>query len=143
MREGVLAAAGVAFLTAAIGLSAAPAQAVPISAPAALQGAGQAIGLTANVCYGECGYYDRPRYDRPYYRPNYRSYDDRPYYRSYSNYDRPYYRSDSYYDRPYSRPYYRSYSYDGPSYSRPVPWWVSGPYRPRPRYYIGPNVYGY
>ena len=47
MREGVLAAAGVAFLTAAIGLSAAPAQAVPISAPAALQGAGQAIGLTA------------------------------------------------------------------------------------------------
>ena len=122
---------------------------------AALKGAGDANGLTANVCYGECGYYNRPRYYRPYHRPYYRSYDDRPYYRSYSNYDRPYYRSysyydrpyyrgDSYYDRPYSRPYYRSYSYDdGPSYSRPVPWWVSGPYRPRPRYYTGPNVYGY
>src|SRR6266568_6617081 len=110
MRKGVLAAAGVALLTAAVGLTAAPARAVPMSAPAALKSAGDAINLTANVCYGECGYYDRPRYYRPYYR----SYDDRPYYRGYSNYDRP---------------YYRSYGYgNGYGYGyRPVPWWVSGP----------------
>jgi len=128
MRKGVLAAAGLAFLTAAVALSAAPAKAVPISAPAALKGAGEAINLAGNVCYGECGY-DGPRYYRPYYRPYYRSYYDRPYYRSYSYYDRP---------------YYRSYGYGPSYYHRPVPWWVSGPYyQPRPRYYIGSSVYGY
>jgi hypothetical protein len=113
-------AAGSAFLAAAISFSAGPAQAVPISAPAALKGAGEAVNLTSNVCYGECGYYHRP-----YYRPYYRSY--------------------SYYDRPYYRPYHRPYSSYGPSYyRRPVPWWVSGPYyQPRPRYYVGSSVYWY
>ena len=125
-RKSVSMAAGGAFLAAAISFSAAPAQAVPISAPAALKGAGEAINLTGNVCYGECGYYHRP-----YYRPNYR-----PYYRSYS----------SYYDRPYYRPHYRSYGYGhGHGYGyRPVPGWVSGPYyQPRPRYYVGSSVYWY
>ena len=124
MRKSVLAAAGLAFLTAAVAMSAAPARAVPISAPAALKSAGEAISLTGQVCYGGCGYYDDgPRYYRPHYRP--------------------YYRSDSYYVRPYYRPHYRSY-YDGPRYYRPVPGWVSGPYyQPRPRYYIGPNVFWY
>jgi hypothetical protein len=123
MRKGVLAAAGSAFLAAAVVLSAAPAKAVPVSAPAALKGAGEAISLTENVCYGECGYYGGPRYYRPYYRPYYRSY--------------------SYYHRPYYRPYYRPHYGYGYGY-RPVPGWVSGPYyQPRPRYYFGPNVYWY
>ena len=122
MRKGVLAAAGGTFLAAAVVLSAAPAQAVPVSAPAALKGAGEAISLTENVCYGEC-YYHGPRYYRPYYRPNYRSY--------------------SYYDRPYYRPYYRPHYGYGYGY-RPVPGWVSGPYyQPRPRYYVGPHVFWY
>src|SRR5260221_318399 len=41
MREGVLAAAGVAFLTAAIGLSAAPAQAASTFRPRPLHGSAQ------------------------------------------------------------------------------------------------------
>ena len=49
MRKGVLAAAGGAFLAAAVVLSAAPAQAVPISAPAALKSAGESINLTGQV----------------------------------------------------------------------------------------------
>ncbi len=131
MRKGVLAAAGLALLAAMILRAPAPAQAMPISAPAALKGASDGIALTGNVhCWDDC-YYGPPRYYRPYYRPAYR-----PYYRSYSYYDGP-----RYY-RPYYRPAYRPYYSHG--YYRSEPLWTSGPYySPRPRYYIGPRVYWY
>ena len=92
MRRGVLAAAGLAFL-AAVSWSAAPAQAMAISAPAALKGASDSIKLTETVhcwgcgCTAGYGYYGRttgpttdrttsyyrPYYYRPYYRPGYYS----------------------------------------------------------------------
>jgi hypothetical protein len=139
MRKGVLAAVGLAFL-AAVSWSAGPAQAMAISAPAALKGASDTIKLDETVhCWGRCGwggggYYRRAYYGgygygyRPYYRPYYgHSYGYRPYYRSYygdGGYYRPYY-------RPYYgyRPYYRPYGY--------------GYYAPRPRFYVGPRVYWY
>jgi hypothetical protein len=135
MRRCVLSALGSTFLGAFVALSTAPAQAVPISAPAALKGAGEAINLTGNVCYGYgCGggygyggYYGPPR--RYYYRPYYSPYYYRP--RYYNTYDYGY--------RPY-RPYYRPYGYGYGYGYRPEPW-VSGPYYSRPRYYIGPSVY--
>jgi hypothetical protein len=123
MRRGLLAAAGLAFLaTVSLG---APAQAMAISAPAALKAANDSVKLTANVHCWDCGYYGRPAYYRPYrpyYRPYYRAY-DRPYYSGYQPYYRPY------------RPYYRPYSYGGG--------YGYGYYRPRPRFYVGPNVYWY
>ena len=121
MRKTVLAAAGLAFLAAA-SWSAAPAQAMPLSAATALKGASDGIKLTEAVgCWDECGYYaPRRHYYRSYYRPHYR-----PHYR-------PYYRS---YYRPYYETYYRPYV--------PPPW-VSGPYYSRPHYYyVGPNIYSY
>jgi hypothetical protein len=129
MRKDVLSAVGGTLLAAVVALSAAPAQAVPLSAPAALKSASAAIDATTNVCW-DCGY-NGPRYDRPYYRSYYRPYDRPRYY-------------GGYYDRPYYRPYYRSYGYGYGYGYRPEPW-VSGPYyyRPRPRFYVGPFVYGY
>jgi hypothetical protein len=125
MRKGVLAAAGLALL-AAVSWSSAPAQAMPLSAPAALQGAADKLTLTDKVwCYDSCG----GGYGyRPYYRTYYR-----PYYRPYYGYGyRPYYRS--YYGGYGYRPYYRPYRYGyGYGYG----------YRPRPRFYVGPFVYGY
>jgi hypothetical protein len=127
MRKGVLAAAGLALLAA---VSWSSAQAMPLSAPAALKGAADAIDVTGQVsCWDGCGYYYRPRY-RPYWRPYYR-----PYYGYYRPYYRPYYGY-----RPYYRPYYAGYGY---GYGRP--WWLSGPYYggPRPRFYVGSSVYWY
>ena len=79
MRKGVLAAAGGALLAASDLVE--PAQAVPISAPAALKDASESLALTENVYWG-CGGYGygggygyRPYYGgygygyRPYYRP--------------------------------------------------------------------------
>ena len=66
MRRAVLAAAGLALL-AAVSWSAAPAQAMAISAPAALKGASDSISLAETVhCWG-CGYYGGPRYYDGYY----------------------------------------------------------------------------
>jgi hypothetical protein len=123
MRRGVLAAAGLAFL-AAVTWSATPAQAMAISAPAALKTASDSVKLTETVHCWDCGYWGGPRYYRPYYS----GYGYRPYYRPYySDYGyRPYY-------RPY-RPYYRPYWGGGYGY---------GYYAPRPRYYVGPSVYWY
>ncbi len=128
MRKGVLAAAGLALL-AAVSWSAAPAQAMAISAPAALKGASDSIRPAETVHCWDCGYYGGPRFYRPYYRPitgrtiapttgpiigpNYSDY--RPYYRPY-------------------RPYYRPYWGGGYGY---------GYYAPRPRFYVGPSVYWY
>ena len=78
MRKGVLAAAGGALLAASITWN--PAQAVPISAPAALKDASESIALTDNVHYYGYGYGYRP-----YYRPY------RPYYGGYGYGYRPYY----------------------------------------------------
>ena len=64
MRKGVLAAAGLALL-AAVSWSAAPAQAMAISAPAALKGASDSISSTETVHCWDCGYYGGPRYYRP------------------------------------------------------------------------------
>jgi hypothetical protein len=149
MRKGVLSAVGGALLAAVVALSAAPAQAVPLSAPAALKSARDAVDVTTNVCW-DCGY-GGPRYYRPYYRPYYGYGYHRPYYgygyhRSYYGYGyhRPYYG----YGYGYHRPYY---GHSGYGYGcgdcnygyRPEPW-VSGPYYlPRPRFYVGPFVYGY
>ena len=102
MRKGVLAAAGGALLAALVTSN--TAQAVPISAPAALKDASQSIALTDNVHYYGYGYGYRP-----YYRPY------RPYYGGYGYGYRPYYGG--------------GYGY--------------GYYAPRPRFYIGPAVYGY
>jgi hypothetical protein len=142
MRKGVLAAVGLAFL-AAVSWSAAPAQAMAISAPAALKGASDTIKLEETVhCWGCGGGYYRPahygyrRYYggsygggyRPYYRPYYGyGYGYRPYYRPYYGYGYGY--------RPY-RPYYgyRPYRPYGYGY---------GYYAPRPRFYVGPRVYWY
>ena len=68
MRKGVLAAAGLAIL-AAVSWSAAPAQAMAISAPAALKSASDSVKLTETVhCWG-CGYgYYAPR-PRFYFGP--------------------------------------------------------------------------
>ena len=129
MRKRVLMAAGL-MLAAALSWSSLPAKAITIAAPAALKSASDSVALTENVCW-DCGSYYGPRpYYRPYYRPSYRSYYQpqyRPYYRPryYSGYD-PYYRP--------HRPYYRSYGGYGHGY---------GYYRPRPRFYVGPNVYWY
>ncbi len=109
MRKSILAAAGLAIL-AVVSWNAAPAQAMAISAPAALKSASDSVKLTETVhcwdCGGDWGY-------RPYYRPY--SYYGGDYDRSY---DRPYYRS-------YHRSYYRSYDDDcdcgGYGYDRPVP----------------------
>jgi hypothetical protein len=103
MRKGVLAAAGLAIL-AAVSWNAAPAQAMAISAPAALKGA--SVKLTETVHCWDCGY--GGGYYRPYYRPYYRSY--------YSDYDRPYY-----------RPYYRPYWGGGYGYYAPRPRFYVGP----------------
>ena len=66
MRRAVLAAAGLALLAAA-SWSAAPAQAMAISAPATLKGASDSISLAETVhCWG-CGYYGGPRYYSGYY----------------------------------------------------------------------------
>jgi hypothetical protein len=127
MRRLLMVAVGLVFLAATA--FSAPAQAMAISAPAALKGATDGLRLAEPVyCYGGgCGYY------RPYYRPyGYGYY--RPYYR-------PYYRS-------YYRPYYRSWGgCGGCGYYRPYyrPYWAHGygyyDYAPRPRYYFGPRVY--
>ena len=130
MRKGVLAAAGLALL-AAVSWSAAPAQAMAISAPAALKGASDSISLAETVhCWG-CGYLRRaallrrpttgritaPTTDRiigpttPDMATGY------PYYRPY-------------------RPYYRPYWGGGYGYGY-------GYYAPRPRFYFGPRVYWY
>ena len=124
MRRAVLAAAGLALL-AAVSWSAAPAQAMAISAPATLKGPSDSISLAETVhCWG-CGYYGGPRYYGGYYRPYYRTY-YRPYYRPYYSGYYPYYRS--------YRPYYRPYWGGGYGY---------GYYVPRPRFYFGPRVYWY
>jgi hypothetical protein len=149
MRKGVFAAVGLAFL-AAVSWNAAPAQAMAISAPAALKGASEAVKLDETVhCWGNCGWgwgggYYRPVYYgyRPYYRPYYGY---RPYYRPYYGYGygyRPYYRpyySYGYGYRPYYRPYY-GYGYR--PYYRPYGYGY-GYYAPRPRFYVGPRVYWY
>ena len=54
MRKGVLAAAGLALL-AAVSWSAAPAQAMAISAPAALKGASDSISPAETVHCWDCG----------------------------------------------------------------------------------------
>ena len=91
MRKGVLVAAGLAIL-AAVSWDAAPAQAIAISAPAALKSASDSVKLTETVhCWG-CGY--GGGYYRPYYRP--------------------------YFYRPYYRPYYRSYYYSDYDYRLPA-----------------------
>ena len=113
MRKGVLAAAGLALL-AAVSWSAAPAQAMAISAPAALKGASDSISPAETVHCWDCGYYGGPRYGLlpllpAYYRPI-----------------TPI--------RPYYRPYYRPYWGGGYGY---------GYYAPRPRFYFGPRVYWY
>ena len=74
MRKAVLAAAGLVIL-AAVSWTAAPAQAMAISAPAALKGASDNIKLTEPVCWN-CGWGPGYGYYRPYYRPWFR-----PYYR--------------------------------------------------------------
>jgi len=55
MRKGVLAAAGLALL-AAVSWNAAPAQAMAISAPAALKGASDSINPTETVHCWNCGF---------------------------------------------------------------------------------------
>jgi hypothetical protein len=135
MRKDILAVAGGALLAALISWNA---QAMPLAAPAALKDASESLSHTENVCwgcgggygYGYGGYgYGGYGYYRPYYRPAYYGgYGYRPYYRPYGygyGYYRPYYRPYGYY-----RPYYRPYGY---GYG----------YYPRPRYYVGPFVYGY
>jgi hypothetical protein len=153
MRKGVLALTGLALL-AAISWSSAPAQALVMSAPSALKGGIDAVSLTDRVnCWDDCGY-DRPRYSRPYYRPY-----DRPYYRpyhrrSYGGYGYGYrpsygYGGSGYGYRPsygyggYGYGYRPSYGYGGYGSGYRAPWWVSGPYygAPRPRFYVGSNVY--
>ncbi len=67
MRKAVLAAAGLVIL-AAVSWTAAPAQAMAISAPAALKGASDNIKLTEPVCWN-CGWGPGYGYYRPYYRP--------------------------------------------------------------------------
>jgi hypothetical protein len=125
MRKAVLAAAGLVIL-AAVSWTAAPAQAMAISAPAALKGASDNIKLTEPVCWN-CGWGPGYGYYRPYYRPWFR-----PYYRlAYYGYGGPYYRP---YYRPYWGGYYRPY--------RPY-WGGYGYYAPRPRFYSGPRVYWY
>jgi hypothetical protein len=131
MRKSVLAAAGLALL-AAVFWNSAPAQAMPLSAPAALKSAADQLTLTDKIWCGDgCGggYYYRPYY-RPYWRPYYR-----PYYGYYRPY-RPYY---GYY-RPWYRPYY-GYGYHRPWY-RPYYGYGYG-YGPRPRYYVGSRIYWY
>src|SRR5256885_10666185 len=72
MRKGVLVAAGLAIL-AAVSWNAAPAQAMAISAPAALKSASDSVKFTETVHCWDCGYgggYYRPYYP-PYFRPDY------------------------------------------------------------------------
>ena len=137
MCKGILAVAGGALLAALISWNA---QAMPLAAPAALKDASESLSHTENVCWG-CGGYGygggygyRPAYYgyRPYYRPYGYGYGYRPYYRPYGyGYDyRPYYRPYGYGGYGYYRPYYRPYGY---GYG----------YQPRPRFYVGPFVYGY
>jgi hypothetical protein len=64
MRKAVLAAAGLVIL-AAVSWTAAPAQAMAISAPAALKGASDNIKLTEPVCWN-CGWGPGYGYYRPY-----------------------------------------------------------------------------
>lgn len=124
MCKGVLLAAGLALL-AAVWTGSAPAQAMPLSAPAALKDAAHELSMTDKVwCWDGCGggYYYRPYY-RPYWRPYYGYYRPwyRPYYGAYRPWSRPYY---GYGYRPWSRPY--GYGYG-----------------PRPRFYVGSRVYWY
>jgi hypothetical protein len=104
-------------------------------------------GYSSNCCYRKAVRYARTYrdYDRPYFRPSYRSsYYDRPYYRPYyrsAYYDRPsYYDSGWRYGRPYyERPYVSSYyttSYDPYYYPR------YRSYYPDSRYYSSPSYYG-
>ena len=92
MRKCVLAAVGL-MLAGVVSWTSAPAQAMAISAPAALKIASDKIGLADKVHCWDCGYYGPPRYYRPYYRPYYRSYYSsyRPYYRPYRPYGYGYY----------------------------------------------------
>jgi hypothetical protein len=113
MRKGILAAAGGALLATLISWNA---QAMPLAAPAALKDASESLSHTENVCWG-CGGYGYGY--RPYYRPYGYGYGYRPYYRPYG-----------YGGYGYYRPYYRPYGY---GYG----------YHPRPRFYVGPFVYGY
>lgn len=142
MRRFLILAAGLVVL-AATALTA-PAQAMPLSAPAALKDASNSLAMTEQVyCYGGgCGYY------RPYYRPYYGyrrygygyGYGYRPYGYGYGGYGYGY------------RPYYRSYyGYGGGcggcgyGYGYRRSYWAGGygyyDYAPRPRYYFGPRVY--
>jgi hypothetical protein len=127
MRKGVPTIAGLALL-AAVSTSA-PAQAVPLSTPKALNVAADSLDATSQVnCWDGCGYggYGYRPYYRSYYRPYYRSYGYgygyRPYGYGYGY--RPYYAGYGY------RPFYRPYGY---GYG----------YRPRPRFYVGSSIYGY
>ena len=149
MRKGVLAAAGGALLAASITWN--TAQAVPISAPAALKDASQSIALTDNVHYYGYGYGYRP-----YYRPY------RPYYGGYGYGYRPYYgalriRLPALLRRRIRLPAVLrrrlrirlpavSTGYGGYGYGyRPYygGGYGYGYYAPRPRFYVGPSVYGY
>src|SRR5262245_34440922 len=129
MRKGVLAAIGMAVLMALTLGTPRSAQAIVLSAPAALNAAADETTTAEKICWGYgCGGYGygyrpyyRPYYGygygyRPYYRPYYGyGYGYRPYYRPYYGYGygyRPYYRP--YYGYGYGyRPYYGGYGYGG------------------------------
>jgi hypothetical protein len=121
MRRGALVTALAALFAVAL-MAAKPTQAMPISAPAGLAGAAEAIDITENVTCSvvwRCGYYgcgwrrvcwgapyygygySRPYYGYRYYRPWYRPYYGYGYYRPWA---RPYYGYGYY--RPWARPYY-------------------------------------
>jgi len=136
MRIGILAAAGLALLASSF---VGAAQAVPLSAPAALNGAATELGSIEKVgCWNGCGYSagysPYPYYGYPLYRVH------RPYHRVYH---RRHYRPRAYYNpccrsygpsyRTYYRPYYRPYLY-GPGYN---PWWLPGPFPPYRPHYVG------
>lgn len=120
MHKGVLSAA-VGGLLAVLSLSILSAEAMPISAPAALNGTADRVSLADPVSCWDCGYDGYRPYYRPYYRPIYRRY----------GYHHSYYQPNYGYGthRRYYRPSYPTYGY--------------GYYSPRPRFYIGPVVYWY
>ena len=116
--RSVVAAAGLAFVAAVL-FGSAPARAMALSVPAALNGAIEDVSLAEKVhCRSvwRCGYYGCGwRRVCSYYGPPY-------------GYHRPY--SYGYYSRPYYRPYYAR------------PYYGYGPYyAPRPRFYVGPFIY--
>jgi len=137
MRKSVLATVA-AMVVAVASLASKPADALPLSAPAALIAAADQTGAVETVgYYGYRGYgygyggYRRYGYGygyRPYYRPygyGYGGY--RPYYRPYGyGYGyRPYYRPYGYgYGyRPYYRPYGYGYGYRPTYYYPGNVWW--------------------